>query len=168
MNFWQQEYFHMPLGDWIIVGVFLAVFILLLLKNKLPSVDGLKEVVDILNSRGGNILILAYASIYFFNKAFASMQLMMQMVAAGTLKPDNVFAHTTSQFLTSVAFGGAFGALLKTMTGEPNQKNGNGGGSPPPSPLPALNAATHPILAVAAKDIKAGGEHEQQAPASGV
>jgi hypothetical protein len=136
-----QEIFMLPIKDWCVLVALLACFTLLLWKKALPSVAGIKELIEVVNSRGGNIILLFAASLYFFSKSYQSMLLMMNMVAAGTLKTDNVFAHTMSQFLTSTAFGGAFGALLTMMTGGIGNKTATASDLP----LQPLVAVTSPL-----------------------
>jgi hypothetical protein len=103
--------------------------------GKLPSTKSIGEFTNVLNSRGGNILILTVAAYYFFRYSMYLFSDLLRMVREKTISEDNAFALMAIQFVTTSAFGGAMGALLKTMTGEsaksrtddfPHDGNGNG------------------------------------------
>lgn len=96
-------------------GLTLA-FIVLLVWNKLPQMRSFKDFLDAINSAGGHIFLLALFSFYFFKTA---MQLFYHTL---NLPEDFVSKHEALiaqgyQFVTGMAFGGAWAALLKTMTG---------------------------------------------------
>lgn len=102
----------------------LALILLLLLmqwKNKLPSSDSVNKFFGALDSRGGNILILGSFSFYFFRHAIYLFYNLFSLERGGYIKQDDAFALMSLQFVTATAFGGAFGAMLKTMTGDTPQ-----------------------------------------------
>jgi len=86
--------------------------------GKLPSTKSIGEFTGILNSRGGNIIILSLSSVYFFRYSMYIFLDLLHMVKEKTISEDNAFALMAIQFVTTTAFGGSMGALLKTMTGE--------------------------------------------------
>lgn len=123
MNMWMSVEVKIAL-----CGVFLA-FMFMWYKGKLPTTGELQDLTTILNSRGGNILILAIASVYFFHRAEIMYYAVVEMIKAGTIGADNGIALNGLTFDTG-AFGSAFGALLKTMSPDA------------PSPLSSASSAT--------------------------
>lgn len=95
-------------------AIFLAIMFMWY-KGRMPSTGQLQDLTTILNSRGGNILILIIASVYFFHRAEIMYYAVVEMIKAGTIGSDNGIALNGLTFDTG-AFGSAFGALLKTMS----------------------------------------------------
>lgn len=103
---------------WVPTFIFVLLWALMQWYEKLPSMQSIQDFVALVNSRGGNIVILAGGSIYFFKWSMFLFMKLLNMVKDGTIKQDNAFALMAIQFVTTAAFGGVAGALLKTMTGE--------------------------------------------------
>jgi len=128
------------LDIWIPTTFFLILWAVMQWNKKLPTINSIQEFVAVINSRGGNIAILAFASIYFFKYSMYLFGHLLSMVQDKTITQDNAFALMAIQFVTTSAFGGAMGACLKTMTGESSKarasdaSNGNGNGHAPDSP----------------------------------
>jgi len=100
----------------LIWGVIVLTFVALLVARRLPQMRSFKDFLDAINSAGGHIFLLALFSFYFFKTA---MQLFYHTL---NLPEDFVSKHEALiaqgyQFVTGMAFGGAWAALLKTMTG---------------------------------------------------
>ena len=106
------------LDTWIPIGCLLLLWAVMQWNKKLPSTNSVQEFVAVINSRGGNIVILSIASVYFFKWSMYLFTHLLSMVRDKTITQDNAFALMAIQFVTTSAFGGAMGALLKTMTGE--------------------------------------------------
>jgi len=110
-----------PLHRWEAQVLFLILFgtwAVMQWYDKLPSPHTIQDLFTVLNSRSGNIVMLAVASVYFFTQSLRLFYVLMDYSRDGKIGQDNAFALMALQFVTSTAFGGAFGALLKTMTGE--------------------------------------------------
>jgi hypothetical protein len=103
---------------WIPVLVCFMTWVVMQWNDKLPSTKSIQHFVSIINSRGGNIVILTIASVYFFRYSMYIFMDLLNMVKDKTISEDNAFALMAIQFVTTSAFGGSMGALLKTMTGE--------------------------------------------------
>lgn len=103
---------------WIPVVFFVILWAIMQWQGKLPSVSSIQHFVSIINSRGGNIVILSLGAVYFFRYSMYIFTDLLNMVRDKTISEDNAFALMAIQFVTTSAFGGAMGALLKTMTGE--------------------------------------------------
>jgi hypothetical protein len=86
--------------------------------KRMPSIQGLIDCANILNSKGGNLLLLALMSAGFFWSAVHFAYYLIELMVNKTLTADNAIALSTFNFVTGTAFGGAFGALLKGMSGE--------------------------------------------------
>lgn len=130
-----------------------AVFLVLLALRRLPTVASIQALATMLNTRGGNILVLVLFSWFFFVQAMRLMYQLVWMVQTHKLTADNAFAQVGLQFVTSSAFGGAFGALLKTMTGESpiiihaEPAPPASASTPPAAPTPpAPSAAPPPVV----------------------
>ena len=111
--------------DMLTFGVLFTTVITLMLLDRLPSVQGFHSFLNSLNSRGGNIMLLFGAGMYFFARSMRVFYYLFEATRQGFIAQDNAFALMGLQFATSTAFGGAFGALLKTMTGETDSQRRN-------------------------------------------
>jgi hypothetical protein len=146
--------FYWTKTDWIVVSVLLGVWLFLLMTRRAPEIGVIRDFVNIVNSRGGNIVVLGLFSAYFFQATMRLFYYAFELLQAGQLKDNNAILLMALQFCTTSAFAGSFGAMLKTMTGsdmmqritDPNS-NGNGNGSvppvvdPPPAPIPPTPTA---------------------------
>lgn len=106
----------------VIGTVFLTVgFFVLLVLRRLPNVQNISACANILNSKGGNLMLLAGLSLWFFAIAMRYIYFLIAMMVHKELTVDNAVALSGFNFVTGTAFGGAFGALLKAMSGETPQ-----------------------------------------------
>lgn len=103
---------------WLPGMFFFIAWMIMQWNDKLPSTKSIQHFVSIINSRGGNIIILAASSVYFFKYSMYIFMDLLSMVKDKTISEDNAFALMAIQFVTTSAFGASMGALLKTMTGE--------------------------------------------------
>lgn len=124
---------------WLPIAFFTILWVVMQWHGKMPAADSIQKFVSVINSRGGNIIVLLGASIYFFKYSMYLFFDLITKIGNKTITPDNAIALMAIQFITTSAFGGAMGALLKTMTGESstarkgdsstgNNGNGNGNG----------------------------------------
>lgn len=96
----------------------LLVIALFIWYKRYPPMEDLASLSNVVNSRGGNILVLVVLSLLFFQIGMKFMYYLIDLMVNNKLGPDNAMAMLGVQFCTGTAFGAAFGALLKTMTGE--------------------------------------------------
>lgn len=96
--------------------VLLGVYLLLTFKNKLPTIESVKSFADVINSAGGHILVLSGFSAWFFSVAVGYIYHVLSLPDEITTKHDAIIM-TAVGFVTGTAFGGAWSALLKTMSG---------------------------------------------------
>lgn len=120
------------LDIFIAVGVFcLTLIVMRLTKNRL-STQAFQEVASAMNTKGGNVLVLAIMSLFFFVATMWLAFVVLQDIKAGTLREDNAIALMALQFCMNSAFSACLGAMLKTMTGE----------SPTPPPVGTVKSTT--------------------------
>ena len=123
-----EEWFRIGWQEYTAVGILILVYLILVFANKLPSMASFKDFADTINSAGGHIILLSIFSGWFFISAmrffFHSLSLPDEVIT----KHDALVMNAVS-FLTGSAFGGAWGALIKTMSGG----KANGNGAPPPA-----------------------------------
>jgi hypothetical protein len=126
-----------------VIVVYLS-FMVMWYQGKLPSVGVWQDFATITNSRGGNIIILAVASVFFFYRAEHMYYTVVQLIQNGTIASDNGIALNGLTFDTG-AFGSAFGALLKTMSPDA------------PSPAPSTSTGTTSTTITTATPPQTGG-----------
>ena len=95
--------------------------------KKLPEPWTIKHYLSALNDRGGNILVLAFGSAWFFSVSVKTFFHFVNLIVEKKLEPDNAIVLMGVQFVSSSAFGSCFGALLKTMTGSDSMTRGTDG-----------------------------------------
>jgi hypothetical protein len=111
-----EKWFAFGWEQFLVLTMLLLVYLLLVFTNKLPSVGSFKDVADTINTAGGHIIILTLFSAWFFEVA-------MRFIFHVINLPDDIVTKRDAEimtgmgFVTGTAFGGAWGALLKTMSG---------------------------------------------------
>lgn len=83
-----------------------------------PSIDTLNALANLMNTKGGNILLLGFLSIFFFLIGIRFIYWTLERMIENKLTVDNAMIMLGVNFVTGTAFGGAFSSMLKTMTGE--------------------------------------------------
>ena len=100
-------------------AVILTLFVLLIWRTGLRfSVAGTQELVTVLNTKGGIMLVLGSFSLFFFIATIWVFYTILQDIKAGALREDNAVALLALQFCMNSAFSLCLGEMLKTMTGE--------------------------------------------------
>lgn len=126
-----EEWFQFGWPQYIFFGAALVVYLVLVFGNKLPSMKSFQEFTDTINSAGGHIIILSIFSGWFFLTAMRFFFHVLGLPDEMVTKHEAIIM-TGVGFLTGTAFGGAWGALIKTMSG--GKANG---GTPAPDTLTA-------------------------------
>jgi hypothetical protein len=116
-----EEWFAPGPPMYIALGICVLVYLLLTFTRRLPQMNSFKEFADVINSAGGHILILTLFSAWFFAVAMRFFFHVLGLTDEIITKHEAI-VMTGIGFVTGTAFGGAWGALLKTMTG--GQANG--------------------------------------------
>jgi hypothetical protein len=123
-----ENYYTLTIPDVIILCAVLGIGLLLIFLNKAPRISSIREFVNLLNSRGGNILALLILSIYFFSATMRLFYHALWMITSKQLDPQNAVLMMALQFCTATAFGASFGSMLKTMTGSDGQSRAGDAG----------------------------------------
>jgi hypothetical protein len=119
----------------------LCALLLLLLSRRLPAMESFERLVHLMDSRGGNIALLALLTWMFFLSGMRLIYRLLDMVSNKMLTPENAIAQVGLVFVTGTAFGGAFGALLKTLTGTASNGRSSDPTPAPAAPPPVASAA---------------------------
>lgn len=122
-----EEWFTLGWHEYAALVIFLAVFLVLVFSRRI-SMAAFKDFTDTINTAGGHIVLLSLFSGWFFVTAMRFFLHVLGLPDEVITKHDAIIM-TGVGFLTGTAFGGAWGALIKTMSGG----KANGGG-PPPGP----------------------------------
>ena len=126
-----QQWFHIGATEYVVLGVMLLVYLVLVFSGKMPSMKSFQEFADTINSAGGHIIILSLFSVWFFATAMRFFFHVLSLPDETITKHDAIIM-TGVGFVTGTAFGGAWGALIKTMSG--GKANGGGLGAPAAAP----------------------------------
>lgn len=140
-----EEWFSFGWPQILIVVLAAIIYLLLVFSNKLPSMASFKDFTDTINSSGGHIIILTLFCAWFF---VAAMRFFFHVLSmpGDTITKENALIMLGVTFVTGTAFGGAWSALLKTMSG--NKANGvspaDGAGKDLPSVAPTAAPPADP------------------------
>lgn len=115
--------------DAVLLTIF-GMWLILKWGNWLPETEGVRKVVNLLNDRGGNLAQLLFLTVYFFKWAMWLFIFTMQQVSAGKFDKTDAIILQALTFVTGTAFGGAWGAYLKTMTGSDSSSRASDGRAP--------------------------------------
>ena len=152
-----EEWFTFSWQDYAVFALVVAVYLILVFRNKLPGMATFKDFTDTINTAGGHLIILTLFSLYFFRTAMRFFLHVLGLPDEVVTK-NNAIIMTGIAFLTGTAFGGAWAALIKTMTGGKAVGDVGNGSSPPiaaipPAPgapsIPAPSAPPAPAVASA-------------------
>lgn len=100
-----------------IVGAMIA-YTVLAYRHALPAVSSVQELANVVNTKGGNILVLVALTMLFFFTGVGMVYWMLDRIQEGKLSVDNAVLMMGLSWVTGTAFGGAFSAMLKVMSGE--------------------------------------------------
>ena len=95
----------------------LLTFVVLMVLGKLPTVEGFRKLISAADDKGGNILLLAAFSGWFFSVAIGMFYYVYNMIGEKKIDGKDGVMLMGLGFATGTCFGGAFSAMLKTMTG---------------------------------------------------
>jgi len=104
--------------EFLIICYLLVLVPVLMWKGKMPSIHSIGQLAQILNSRGGNIVLLGSFTMFFFIAAARYIYFTIGLLQPGLVMTNETIRQMGMTFFTSTAFSSFAGALLKTMTGE--------------------------------------------------
>jgi hypothetical protein len=112
----------------------LIVYLTLAWRKSLPSTSGLHDLVDLVNTKGGIIIVLWVTSMIFFGVGMKVLFWSTNRMIEGKISTDNAMVLTCFNWISGSCFGGAFGAMIKTMTGDDLRHLTRSTDVPPPTP----------------------------------
>jgi hypothetical protein len=86
--------------------------------GKLPSVESITKFMQSLNTKGGNLFLLAGFTVLFSVISVRMFLYLIDLRVHKLLAPDDAYALQVVTWLTGGVSGGFIAALLKTMTGD--------------------------------------------------
>ena len=135
--------------DMIVLLFIFFTFVALAYLRRLPEPWVIKHYLSAIDDRGGNIVVLALLSAWFFSISVRIFYYSFELLSQKKLEPDNAILLMAVQFVTSSAFGSSFGALLKTMTGSDSSARGTDGTPGSRSTTTTVTSASTPPSAAA-------------------
>jgi hypothetical protein len=132
-----ESYYLLTRWDAIYSLILIGVVLALIYTGKFPTVASIRDFVEIVNTRGGNILLLAFFTWIFFRAAMLFIYHVMALADSpgDTVPKSDAIITAGLGFVTGGAFQGAFSSLLKTMNPLPPTPT-NGQDNPTPNPPP--------------------------------
>jgi hypothetical protein len=123
-----EEFFTIGWPEYGLLVICVVCFTVLALRRALPSMAAFKDFADVINSAGGNILLL---SLFTGWSVKIAMQFFYHLLALPDDRLSKADAIVTAgiAFVTGTMFGTFAGALIKTLSG--GKANGN-----PPAAAP--------------------------------
>lgn len=116
--------------DALLLLLFVVLWVALIWTRRAPTADSWRAFVNVLDSRGGNILILLGGTIYSFRAAMRLFYHAIDLVVEGKLGKDDAILLMALTFVTGTVFGQFSGALMKTLHGKDEPPPANGASSP--------------------------------------
>jgi len=111
-----EEWFQLQWPQYAILAALLLTYLILSFTNKLPSMQAFKDFADVINSAGGNILLLTLFTAWSIKIA---MQFFYHILALSseTISKQDAIVTAGIAFVTGTLVGTFAGALIKTLTG---------------------------------------------------
>jgi hypothetical protein len=112
-----------------------------------PAVTSVRDLAELLNTKGGIILMLGAMSLIFFFTGMRWLYWSTMLIVHKELAADNALVLNGFNWVSGAAFMGAFGAMLNAMKGETTALT-----TPPPGTATTVTQTT-----TAATEVKSGG-----------
>lgn len=100
------------------LGVLILLYAFFQYTGKLPSIESVQALANVVNTKGGNILALAAFSLVFFFTGLGLIYWSLNRMMESKLTVDNAVLMMGLSWISGTAFGGAFSSMLKVMSGE--------------------------------------------------
>jgi hypothetical protein len=111
-----EEFFTWSWPQYALIAAIMVSYLVLAFANRLPSMNSFKEFADIINSSGGNIILLVLLTVW-------SIKISMQFFYHLLGMPIEAFDKASSIITAGITYvqgglsGMFIGALIKTLTG---------------------------------------------------
>jgi hypothetical protein len=127
-----EEWFTVGWPEYTVLAVCVVSYVALAFNNRLPSMQAFKDFADVINSAGGNILLLSIFTAWSIKIAMQFFYHLLGLPDDRLSKADAIVTAGIA-FVTGTLVGTFAGALIKTLTGG----KANGAGAPGPDTLRA-------------------------------
>ena len=108
---------------WVTVAIALCIILIwkteTLIKAGAISVQAVQELANVVNTKGGNILVLMGLTLIFFFTGIGLIFWSLNRMLEDKLTADNAVLMMGLSWVLGTAFGGSFSSMLKVMSGEP-------------------------------------------------
>lgn len=105
-------------NTWAYIFFFTLIYVFLAMRDKLPSVVAIGDLISLLNSRGGNIFILSVMTFVFFFTGMKWFYYLMDLQRTKSISADNALLLNSISWITGAAFSGSSSALYSALTGQ--------------------------------------------------
>lgn len=102
--------------EYAFISVVLVLWAFMQYRGKLPSMQSFKDFADVINSAGGNILLLSVFTAWSLSIAMRTFYYLLALPDDRLSKADAIVTAVIT-FVTGSVFGLFAGALIKTLTG---------------------------------------------------
>ena len=109
--------FHFERAD--VLVLFALVFFCVVIVRYKPSLESIHSIVEMANTKGGIIMILAAFSVLFFISGLHLSYWGIQLQQSHPNDPSAAQLNAVFNWISGGCFMGAFGAMIATMKGEP-------------------------------------------------
>jgi hypothetical protein len=111
-----EEFFTWSWPQYALIAAIIGSYLLLSFANKLPTMNSFKEFADIINTAGGNILLLSLLTVWSIKIA---MQFFYHLLGMDPAQFDKASSIVTAgiTYVQGGLSGMFIGALIKTLTG---------------------------------------------------
>jgi hypothetical protein len=83
-----------------------------------PAIASIRDLADLMNTKGGVILLLGVFSAVFFFAGMRWLYWTTMLIVHKDITPDNAVIGMGFSWISGAAFGSSFGAMLNSMKGE--------------------------------------------------
>jgi hypothetical protein len=111
-----EEFFTWSWPQYALIAAIMASYLVLSFANRLPTMNSFKEFADIINTAGGNIILLSLLAMWSIKIA---MQFFYHLLALDPAQFDKSSSIITAgiTYVQGGLSGMFIGALIKTLTG---------------------------------------------------
>jgi len=103
---------------WLVLIGFMGVIGVFSYLKLWPQASSVRDVAELLNTKGGIILMLGAMSMVFFFTGMRWLYWSTMLIVHKELAADNALVLNGFNWVSGAAFMGAFGAMLNAMKGE--------------------------------------------------
>jgi hypothetical protein len=111
-----EEFFFWSWPQYTLIAALILCYMVLSFANRLPSMNAFKEFADIINSSGGNIILLSLLTVWSIKIAMQFFYHLLGLPAEQFDKANSIITAGIT-YVQGGLSGMFIGALIKTLTG---------------------------------------------------